>query len=69
MTWPRAAVLGAAVVALTFFLCVEVPNLIVSRMTSLSRNLRAELATLWFTVALVVLLWGLRKLQQRLLRS
>ena len=67
MTWPRATVLGTLAVGLTFFLCVWVPDYIVSHLTSMSRGTRADLATLWFTVALVAMLWVLRRVQQRLL--
>jgi hypothetical protein len=67
MTWPKATVIGAVVVAATFLLCVEIPDLIVSKMTSVSRTVRADLATLWFTVALAALLFVLRRGQQRLL--
>jgi hypothetical protein len=68
MTWPRAALAGAGIVLVAFLALVYVPDLLVSSLTSVDRSSRVGLATAWFVVAVVALLWGLRKLQARGLR-
>jgi len=68
MTWPRAALAGAGVVLVAFLALVYVPDRLVSSLTSLDRSTRVGLASGWFVVAIVVLLWGLRRLQARGLR-
>lgn len=68
MSWPRAVLAGAAVVAATFAVLVYVPELLVSSWSGVGRSTRVGLATSWFTVALCAILWGLRKLQARGLR-
>ena len=68
MSWPRAALAGAIIVAVAFAALVYVPDLIVTSISGVSRSTRVGLATLWFTLAVCVLLWGLRRLQARGLR-
>jgi hypothetical protein len=65
MSWPRAGLAGAALVAVAFAVLVYVPDLLVSSISGVDRSTRVLLATAWFTVAVVVLMWGLRKLQAR----
>ena len=67
MTWPRAALASLVLVAVTFFGLVVMPNMMLTRLTSHARGTRVGLATAWFTGGLVVLLWGLRRIQARLL--
>jgi multisubunit Na+/H+ antiporter MnhG subunit len=67
MSWPRAVLAGAVVVLIAFAALVYVPDLLVS-MTGVGRSTRVAMATVWFTVSLCALLWGLRKLQARGLR-
>ncbi|MEP7112585.1 MAG: hypothetical protein ABI862_04930 [Ilumatobacteraceae bacterium] len=67
MSWPRAAIAGALVVLVAFAGLVYVPDLLVS-LSGISRSTRVALATAWFMVAAVALLWGLRRLQARGLR-
>jgi uncharacterized protein (UPF0261 family) len=69
VSWFRATVYGFVAVAVAFILWVYVPDYIVSNMTSVSRSTRALAATGWFTVAVIGVLWGLRRIQQRLLDS
>jgi xanthine/uracil permease len=67
MSWPRAALAGAAVVIVAFVAMVYVPDLLVS-LTGIERSTRVLLATAWFMVAVGGILWALRKLQARGLR-
>ena len=68
MTWPRAAVAGAGIVLVAFLALVYVPDWLVSELSGVDRSTRVLIATTWFMVALVGLLWGLRRLQARGLR-
>ncbi len=68
MTWPRAALAGAGIVLVAFLALVYVPDLLVSELSGVDRSTRVLIATTWFVVALVGLLWGLRRLQARGLR-
>ncbi len=65
MTWPRAVLSGAGVVAAAFVSLVVVPNLLLTRLSNLHRNGRVTVTTVWFAAALVFLLWVLRRLQAR----
>lgn len=65
MSWPRAGLAGAVLVAVTFAVLVYVPDLLVSSLSGVDRSTRVLLATTWFTVAVAALMWGLRKLQAR----
>ena len=68
MSWPHASLVAAAVVAVAFGALVYVPELLVSSPSGVGRSTRVALATGWFTVAAVALLWALRRLQARWLR-
>ena len=68
MSWLRASLVAAALVAVAFGALVYVPDLLVSSPSGLSRSTRVALAAGWFTVAVVALLWALRRLQARSLR-
>jgi xanthine/uracil permease len=68
MTWPRATVAGAGVVIVAFLALVYVPDWLVSSLSGVDRSTRVLIATTWFVIALVGLLWGLRRLQARGLR-
>jgi hypothetical protein len=65
MSWPRAVLSAVIAVAVAFLALVVVPDLLLSQVTSVARSQRVALATAWFAFALVVILWGLRRLQQR----
>lgn len=65
MSWPRAVVSGVAIVAAAFGSLVVVPNLLLTRLSSLDRSGRVAVTTVWFAVALLGLLWALRRLQAR----
>jgi hypothetical protein len=67
VSWPRAALAGAALVALAFGLLVYVPDLLVTSLSA-GRSTKVLVATTWFTIAIVGLMWALRKLQARGLR-
>ncbi len=63
--WARAIVETAAVAIVGVVVLVYGPNLILTRLTGISRPGRVALATAWFSVFLVGLAWGLRRLQRR----
>jgi hypothetical protein len=65
MSWLRAIITAAIAVGLAFVALVIVPDLVLSQINSIARGQRVALATGWFTVALVVMLWALRRLQDR----
>ena len=68
MSWLRASLVAAVIVAVAFGALVYVPDLLVSSVSGVSRSTRVALATGWFTVAVAALLWALRRLQARALR-
>ena len=61
----RAILSGGLIVVVTIAVLVYVPNLVLTRLTGLSRSGRVAIATSWFFVVLVVLGWTLRRLQAR----
>ena len=63
--WTRAILSGIAVLVVGFLGVVYLPNVVVTKVTGLSRSARQDLATLVFLVALAVLAWALRRLQGR----
>ncbi len=65
MNWFRAALSAIAVVVIAFVLLVIVPDLLLRKLTGLDRHGRVAVTTAWFTIAVVALAWGLRKLQGR----
>jgi hypothetical protein len=68
MSWLRSGLAGAVVVFVAFAALVYVPDLLVSSLSGVGRGTRVGLATAEFTIAIVAILWGLRKLQARGLR-
>lgn len=65
MKWSRAFLSGVVVVGAAFVLLVFIPDLILSEITGVERSGRVTLATGWFAISLIGLLWGLRRLQSR----
>ncbi len=65
LSWPRAILSALVAVAVAFIGLVVIPDLLLSQITSVDRSQRVALATGWFIIALVGILWGLRRLQQR----
>ena len=65
MSWTKALLWGVGIVAATFVLLVVIPDLLLSNLSGIKRSGRVALTTAWFTVALVAVLWGLRRLQAR----
>ncbi len=65
MSTARAAVTGVLIVVVAFLALVYVPNLVLTKASGLDRSGRVLVATVWFTVAVVGLLWALRRLQAR----
>lgn len=63
--WGRALVSGVVILAVGFVAVVYVPNAIVTKLTSLSRGTRQDLATVVCLVAITALAWALRRLQAR----
>ena len=64
MSWLRAAITGVLVVAVTFFLLVWVPDAIIN-ISGMSRSSKVFFATTEFVVALLLIWFALRRLQQR----
>ncbi len=65
MSWSKAIVVGVAMVGATFGLLVVVPDLLLTNLSGIGRSGRVAVTTGWFTVALVALLWAMRRLQGR----
>ena len=63
--WWRAAAWALAILAVGAGLFVYLPNWVLIHLTGLSRSGRVAVATTEFLVALVAVLWALRRLQQR----
>ena len=64
MSWIRAVITGLLVVAAAFLLLVVVPDQILA-ISGMSRSSKVFYATVEFSVALALMLYGLRRLQQR----
>ncbi len=64
MSWIRAVITGVLVVAVAFLLLVVVPDQILN-ISGMSRSTKVLYATVEFSVALALMLYGLRRLQQR----
>ncbi|MEI8238318.1 MAG: hypothetical protein WCI22_02770 [Actinomycetota bacterium] len=64
MSWFRAAITGVLVVAVTFFLLVWVPDTIIN-ISGTDRSTKVLFATIEFAVALLLIWFVLRRLQQR----
>jgi hypothetical protein len=64
VSWLRAAITGVLVVAVTFFLLVWVPDAIIN-ISGMSRSSKVFFATTEFAVALLLIWFALRRLQQR----
>jgi len=78
MSWARAIASGLAVVLVAFLLLVWLPSLLLTGRVEVlfavnanllgahaSRHLRVTVATVEFTVALLAMAWGLRRMQAR----
>ena len=75
MSWTRAIVVGMLVVLVAFVALVYIPGLLLAGqvdvlfkwkldvLSGLDRHGRVAVTTAWFTIAVVALAWGLRKLQ------
>ena len=64
MSTARAITTGILVVIVAFVVLVVVPNQLL-QLSGMDRSRRVMIATLEFCIALVALLWGLRRLQSR----
>jgi nitrate reductase gamma subunit len=60
----RAIITGILVVLVAFVVLVVVPNQLL-QLSGMDRSRRVMIATIEFSIALVALLWGLRRLQSR----
>jgi nitrate reductase gamma subunit len=60
----RAIITGILVVLVAFVVLLVVPNQLL-QLSGMDRSRRVMIATLEFFIALVALLWGLRRLQSR----
>lgn len=63
--WLRAVLSGLGIAVGLAVLLVWVPELVLTRFTSLERSTRVTIATSWFFVALGLAAWTLRRLQAR----
>lgn len=63
--WLGALGRGAIVLGVGFGLLVLGPQLILTQATGIERSGRVALATIWFTIWLVVLAVAMRRLQER----
>jgi hypothetical protein len=63
--WLGAIGRGVLVLGVGVGLLVIGPQTILTRLTGLDRSGRVAIATAWFTVWIVVLAFGLRRLQER----
>lgn len=63
--WIRAVATAAAAVAVAVLGLAVGPDLVLDRVDALDRSVKVALVTTWFFVALLVLAWGLRRLQSR----
>jgi xanthine/uracil/vitamin C permease (AzgA family) len=64
VSWIRAVITGLLVVAAAFALLVVVPDQILG-LTGMDRSTKVLIATTEFVVALGLLMYALRRLQQR----
>lgn len=63
--WVRATATTAVIVVIGGALLLYTPDLVLTRLTGISRSARVAVATGGFLVALAVLAWALRRLQAR----
>ena len=63
--WLRAILSGVAIVATAFVGAVVLPNIVVVQLDGLTTFTRSILATFLTIVVVVILAWGLRRLQAR----
>lgn len=63
--WGRAIVSGLVLVAVGFFVCAYVPNVLLRHFTGMGRSARADLAGIVSISGVVVMAWLLRRLQAR----
>ena len=64
MSWIRAGLVGLVTTIVAVAVLIVVPNALVT-LSGMARGTRVLLATAWFTIALVVLAWALRRLQDK----
>ena len=65
LRWPRVALTVVLLVAVALLVLAVVPDLIVTRLTGVTRDTRALLASAWFFLAFAVLAYVMRRLQAR----
>ncbi|HVN52363.1 MAG TPA: hypothetical protein VMT43_13085 [Acidimicrobiales bacterium] len=63
--WPRAVASGLAILIVGFVAAVGGANLILTGFNSVGRNTKVYLASALFLVVVLVMAWGLRRLQAR----
>ncbi len=63
--WGRATLTGLAVIVVGTVASVGGANAVLTRATSLSRDVREYIASIVFLAVVIVLAWGLRRLQAR----
>ncbi len=62
--WGRAILTAAIIAVVGIVACVYGTNAILTRVHSWNRHTRVFAATVWFFATLVLLAWGLRRLQR-----
>ena len=63
--WITAAFRAAVILVVATVLLVIVPNLLLTKLTGLSRSACVAVASTWFVVAFTSCAWTLRRLQRR----
>ncbi len=63
--WLRAALSAAAILLVGVLGCVYVPNMIVTKVDGLSPDARSDIAAGLCLTILLLMAWGLRRLQAR----
>jgi hypothetical protein len=63
--WPRAVLSGLAILVVGFGAAVGGANYVLTGFNGGSRDTKVYLASAWFLVVVVVMAWGLRRLQAR----
>ena len=63
--WLRAALSSVAILAVGTLGCVYAPNLILNQLDGLSPDVRSYLATGLVVAVVLLMAWGLRRLQAR----
>ncbi|HZQ26741.1 MAG TPA: hypothetical protein VFA94_03480 [Acidimicrobiales bacterium] len=65
LSWPRAIGSGLAILVVGFVAAVYGANAVLTKLTGFSRSTRQYLAATLFFAVVILVAWGLRRLQSR----